>query len=119
MQEQDSPRTVEELQKTVEALDARVNDLALKSQITASRMIGRFGLDRFFGEDDFWDNIIDVSDGECHKRCIDDLQAEYAGIDANTSYTDADRAKARDEALKRATACHNNCDQRFPVPLGP
>ena len=119
MAEQDSPRTVEELQKTVEALEARVNDLALKSQITTSQLIGKTGLDRFFGEREFWENITDVGDSECHKRCIETLQAEYAGIDQNTTYSPAERQAARAEALTRAQVCHNHCDERFPIPIGP
>jgi hypothetical protein len=102
MQEKDRAKSVEELQEIVAALEMRINDLALKAQIVNSQLVGKIGLDKFFGGREFWDNITDVGTSECHQRCIEDLQAEYAGIDANTSYSAAQRQAARAEALARA-----------------
>jgi hypothetical protein len=108
---------VEQLQETVEALERRINDLTLKAQITSSQLVGRTGLDRFFGEREFWENIIDVGASECHARCVRDLQAEYAAIAANTEYSDVQRQAAYNDALHRASECHNACDERFPIPI--
>jgi hypothetical protein len=121
MQEKDGAKSVEELQEIVAALEMRINDVALKAQIVNSQLVGKIpGLDKFFGGREFWEpTFTDVGTYECHQRCIDDLQAEYAGIDANTSYSDTQRQAAYAEALARAQACHNHCDERFPIPMGP
>lgn len=118
MQETDLVKAVEALQETVAALERRTNDLALKSQITSSQVFGRAGLDRFFGEREFWENIIDVGQSECSQRCIEALQAERAGIAANTSYSDAERAEKYEEAAQNAALCHKRCAEAFPTPIG-
>lgn len=113
MQEADLVKTVEELQKTVAALEARTNDLAFKAQIT-SKLFGRVGLDRFFGEPEFWENITDVGQSECSGRCIETLQAENAAITANTTYSEEECKAKYAEAASRAAQCHKDCQQRFP-----
>jgi len=113
MQEADLVKTVEELQKTVAALEARTNDLTFKAQIT-SKLFGRVGLDRFFGEPEFWENITDVGQFECSERCIESLQTENAAIAANTTYTDEERQAKYVDAAKRASECHQQCQQAFP-----
>lgn len=113
MREPDLVQVVEDLQKTVAALEARTNDLAFKAQIT-SRLFGRVGLDRFFGESGFWENITDVGQPECAQRCIESLQAENDAIAANTGYSDQDRQAKYKEAADRAAACHKHCQESFP-----
>jgi hypothetical protein len=118
MQETDLVRAVEELQETVAALERRTNDLALKVQITSSQVVGRVGLDRFFAEPEFWENVIDVGQAECSQRCIKELQAAYAAIAANTTYSDAERQAAYQQALDNAALCHQRCAEAFPTPIG-
>lgn len=117
MQETDLVKAVEELEETVAALERRTNDLALKAQITSSQVFGRVGLDRFFGEPEFWENIIDVGQAECSRRCSEALQAAYAGIAANTTYSDAERQAAYQRALDDAALCHQRCAEAFPTPI--
>ena len=118
MQETDLVKAVEELQETVAALERQTNDLALKAQITSSQVFGRAGLDRFFGEREFWENIIDVGQSECSRRCIEVLQATRAGIAANTTYSDAERQAAYIKAADDAALCHKQCAEAFPTPIG-
>ena len=106
MQETDLVKAVEELQKTVAALE-------FKAQMT-SRLFGRVGLDRFFGEREFWENIVDVGQSECSERCIESLQAERAGIASNTSYSDEERQAKYIEAANRAAECHKRCQESYP-----
>ncbi len=106
MQETDLVKQVEELQKTVAALE-------FKAQIT-SRLFRRVGLDRFFGEREFWENIIDVGQSECSERCSQTFAATNAAIAANQNYSDAERAAAYKEAADTVTLCHQRCQQQFP-----
>jgi hypothetical protein len=107
VQDTDLAKTVEELQKKVETLE-------LRAQMT-SRLFGRVGLDRFFGEPEFWENIVDVGQAECSQRCTQALQSETAAITANTNYTAAERTAKYKEATDRAAECHKRCQESFPI----
>ena len=103
-----------ELAKTVEELQKKVATLEFQAQMT-NRLFGRVGLDRFFSEPEFWENVVDVGQSECSQRCIRALQDENAAIAANASYTDAERQAKYKEASDRAAKCHHDCQGAFPI----
>ena len=107
MQEADLAKTVEELQKTVATLEFR-------AQIT-NGLFRRVGLDRFFGEPEFWENIRDVGQSECSRRCTETFLATKAAIAANPDYSDAERLIEYGKAEDTVAACHRSCQQAFPI----
>jgi hypothetical protein len=105
-------KTVEQLQEAVAALERRHDDLALKTQMMSSRLLGSWGWDRFLSTPEFWENVMDVGLSECSKGCIKTLQDRRAEI-ANLPCEE--RAAAYAQASADAQECHRRCADRFPI----
>ena len=116
MKANDPADNVEALRARVEELERRTGDLALKSQIVSSQLFGKTGLDRFFGEPEFWENPYDSGQADCSRRCIEELTVNREACDAIADSTKRQNCYA--EALSRAATCHTRCAQRFPPPIG-
>ena len=80
MEEAALVNAIEELQKSVAALEKRNNDLVLKAQIFSIRAGRNWGRDRFLSEPGFWENIYDSGLADCQGRCIKDLNQSYKGL---------------------------------------
>ena len=106
----------DDLQSRVEALERRTNDFALKGQIISSQLFGKVGLDRFFGEPEFWENTYDSGQADCSRRCIKDLTAHRQACEALLD--PAERQRCYQEAADNAALCHERCAQSFPTPIG-
>ena len=76
------------LEEKVGQLERRANDFALKGQIL-SDVTPSFetGLDRFFGEPEFWENTYDSTQADCSRRCSKDY-ADYQAICNDPNQTD-------------------------------
>jgi hypothetical protein len=109
--ESDLAETVEALRESIADLEKRNADLALKTQIVTSQLIGKTGLDRFFGEREFWDNIYDSGMADCAKRCID--QAAEDRRECAKITDPAKRLACYEEASSRAAKCQQNCSESF------
>lgn len=115
-----SGRAVAALQAKVAALEKRNSDLALKSRIVSSQLLGAkeihgFGLDRFFAEPEFWENTYDVGQVECSKRCIAELTAGRKACEDIDDPTERERCFK--DAVNRASECHRRCAEAFPPPI--
>jgi len=109
------PEDFEALKARIETLERRASDLALKSQIVGSQLLGQTGLDRFFGEREFWENPYDVGQAECSRRCIEELTVHRQACEGIGDPTKRQACYA--EAISRAATCHSGCAQRFPPPI--
>ena len=114
-------KTVAALQANVAALEKRNSDLALKSQIVSSQLLGAqgahgFGLDRFFAEPEFWQNTYDSGQADCSNRCITELTAGTEACKA-AHPEGPERQACIQKALDSATTCHQRCAEAFPTPI--
>jgi hypothetical protein len=116
MNAKEPPEDIEALRTRIETLERRASDLALKSQIVSSQLFGKTGLDRFFGEPEFWENPYDSGQADCSRRCIEELATSRQACDGVGDPTKRQACYA--EALSRAATCHTRCAQRFPPPIG-
>lgn len=116
MKADDPAKENEGLRSKVEALEKRTNDLALKGQIVGSLLFGKTGLDRFFGEPEFWENTYDSGQADCSLRCIQDLTARNKACEAMSD--PAKRLQCYESARSDAAICHSGCAQSFPTPIG-
>jgi hypothetical protein len=105
-------KTVEELQEAVAALERRHDDLALKTQMMSSRLLGSWGWDRFLSTPEFWENVMDVGLSECAKACIEENQRRRAAI---AELPCEERAAAYAQAAADVAQCQKNCADRFPI----
>jgi len=98
-------------QKQLDSLTNRIAQLEKQnSQIMMKgRIAGSFssGLDAFFETDEFWEDIVDVGDAECSKRCIDMLTTHRKACAAMTDC--AAREACYKEATENAANCHKQC----------
>lgn len=117
MNDRDLAKTVEELQEALSALERRHDDLALKTQMMSTRLLGSWGWNRFLSEPEFWENIMDVGLSECSKRCSKTFRETKDAIAANTSYTPEQRQAAIQEAEDAFELCQKGCTDRFPIPF--
>lgn len=96
---------VQALETNVNALQKRVDDLALKTQITSGLGFGS-PLDNFFNSPEFWENTYDSGQADCSKRCIKVLQTHRA---ACAEKPEAQRLQCYQEASSAASKCHVGC----------
>jgi hypothetical protein len=110
MKADDADTRLANLEEKVEHLARRANDFALKGQILADVTPSfETGLDRFFGEPEFWENTYDAAQAECSRRCSKDY-VEHQAICNDPSQTPPQEqaaclARARDTVI----ACHAAC----------
>ena len=102
------------LEARVETLEKRNSDLALKGQIVSNHLFAS-GLDRFFGEPEFWENTYDSGQADCAKRCISTLKSENQACEAIADPTERQQCFAA--ALARASTCQQQCSASNPPPL--
>jgi hypothetical protein len=107
-------KEVAALEGKVQTLEKRNSDLALKGQIVSSQLFSS-GLDRFFGEPEFWENPYDVGQAECAKRCITTLTSERKACEDIADATQ--RLQCFQGAVDRASTCQQQCASRFPPPI--
>jgi hypothetical protein len=104
----------EGLEDRVARLEARTNDLVLKSRIAGS-LFGKSGLDLFFDAPEFWENTYDSGEADCSLRCINDLTARRKVCAAKP--TAAERLACEAAAVSDAVICQSGCSQSFPRPI--
>jgi hypothetical protein len=117
-EETDLAKAVEALQAKVETLEKRNSDLALKGQIIGGLLFGKtdtFGLDRFFGEPEFWENTYDSGQADCSARCSKNYQEEMQAC--NRIEDPTERQQCIQRAYDTVVSCHSNCAQMFPTPI--
>jgi hypothetical protein len=107
-------KEVAALEGKVQTLEKRNTDLALKGRIVSSQLFSS-GLDRFFGEPEFWENTYDVGQAECAKRCIATLTSERKDCEKIADATQ--RLQCVQGAVERASNCQQQCAGRFPPPI--
>ena len=115
MDDADLVKAVQELQKSVAALEQRNNDLVLKAQIFSLRAVRSWGWDSFLSEPEFWENIYDSGLADCQGRCIKNLQEEYKACDTAHERYSTEWENCRAEALGRAVLCQERCTDANPV----
>ncbi len=107
-------KKVAALEAKVETLEKRNSDLALKGRIVGSQLFGS-GLDRFFGEPEFWENTYDSGQADCAKRCISTLTSERKACENIADATQ--RLQCFQAAVDRASKCHRQCSASNPPPI--
>jgi hypothetical protein len=111
MQGSDLAAAVEALRESVAELEERHNDLVLKTEIMSSQLIGTSGLDRFFGEPEFWEKVYNSGRADCAGRCIKQA-AEHRKACAEIEDPD-ERLACYEEAARNAAACQQQCAEQF------
>lgn len=98
------------VEERLDALERRVDDYSLKSEIL-SDVTPSFdtGLDRFFAEPEFWENTYDSAQAECSRRCSKAYAAHLAICDDPIQTPRAEQAACRVMARATVIACHTNC----------
>ena len=107
-------KKVAALEAKVETLEKRNSDLALKGRIVSSQLFSS-GLDRFFGEPEFWENTYDSGQADCAKRCISTLASERKACENIADATQ--RQQCFQGAVDRASRCQTQCSASFPPPI--
>lgn len=115
MDDEDLLTTVQELQRSVAALEQRYKDLVLKAQIFSIRATRSWGWDRFLSEPEFWENIYDSGLADCQGRCIKNLTAAYRACDDTYEKYSTEWENCRREALDEAALCQERCSDANPV----
>jgi hypothetical protein len=115
MEDADLVNAVQDLQKSVAALEQRNRDLVLKAQIFSMRAARTWGWDKFLSEPEFWENIYDSGLADCQGRCISNLQEEYKACDTAHEKYSTEWENCRAEALGRAVLCQERCADANPV----
>jgi len=100
-------RKVEALEKKIDSIEQRTNQLTVKARI-ASDFAFLDPWNRFLAESDaFWENPVDVTQLECSKRCSAELVTNNAACAKITDETK--RLNCFKEASERAAKCHTDC----------
>jgi hypothetical protein len=98
-------------QKQIDSLTNRIAELEKQNSqvMMKGRIAGSFssGLDAFFEADEFWEDVVDVGDAECSKRCIEMLQTHRKACAEMTDC--AAREACYKEATTNAANCHKQC----------
>lgn len=115
MEDSDLGKAVEDLQKSVAALEQRNKDLVLKAQIFSMRAVGSWGWDSFLSEPEFWENTVDSGMADCAGRCISNLARANKACDTQHANDPLAWEACRKEAVAASVACHANCSASNPV----
>jgi hypothetical protein len=101
-------------QKQIDSLTNRIAELEKQNSqvMMKGRIAGSFstGLDAFFEADEFWEDVVDVGDAECSKRCMEALETHKKACAEMTDC--AAREACYKEATANASNCHKQCMAR-------
>lgn len=110
MKADDADTRLANLEEKVEHLERRANDFALKGQILADVTPSwETGLDRFFGEPEFWENSYDASQAECSRNCTKSYLEHQAICNDPGQTPPAEREACLARADATVRVCHANC----------
>ena len=99
------------LEERLDALERRVDDYSLKSEIL-SDVTPSFdtGLDRFFAEPEFWENTYDAAQAAVVRAVAPKQYAEHLRICDDPIQTPREeQAACRTQARATVVACHMSC----------